>query len=165
MTSNLGSEIIRDNYEKADIANRDILMDETRDAVFGLLKRSLKPEFLNRIDETILFTPLEKADIVKIVKLHFTALQEVLGEKNIRLTATDEVLAMLADLGFDPQFGARPVKRVMQRKVLNELSRQLLAGKVQEGQDLVLDEFDGAFVFRNPIRDEEKKKLEAVNNS
>lgn len=165
MTSNLGSDIIRDNYEKADLANREMLLEQTRETVFALLKRTLKPEFLNRIDETILFTPLEKEDIVKIVKLHFHALQEVLNEKNIRLTATNEVLKMIADLGYDPQFGARPVKRVMQRKVLNELSRQLLAGKVQEGQDLVLDEFDGEFVFRSPIREEEKIQTVAADQA
>ena len=156
MTSNLGSDIIRDNFEKVDMANRERIQEDTKEAVFELLKRSLKPEFLNRIDETIMFSQLTKEDIKKIVVLHFQGLQDMLEEKGVKLHAPDFVIEKLAELGYDPQFGARPVKRVLQKKVLNALSKQILAGKVHTGQDIVLDEFDGEFVFRNPIREDEK---------
>jgi len=155
MTSNLGADIIQRNFEESDKLPKERIIERTKIEMGEMLKRTLKPEFLNRIDETVLFTPLEKDDIIEIVKMHFAGIQKMLEEQGVSLTATDEVLKELADEGFDPQFGARPVKRVMQRKVLNELSKQIIAGKVQKGQKLVLDSFDGEFVFRNPIGEEE----------
>ncbi|MEM9024925.1 MAG: AAA family ATPase, partial [Bacteroidota bacterium] len=156
MTSNLGSERIRENFDDIDVLNRDEVIDKTRFEVMELLKAQLKPEFLNRIDETIMFNPLRKEDVTAIVRLQLEALQHMLKAQDIRFAATDEVVSALAEQGYEPQFGARPVKRLIQRQVLNGLSRQLLAGKVERGQDLVLDTFDGEFVFRKPIREEEK---------
>jgi ATP-dependent Clp protease ATP-binding subunit ClpB len=119
--------------------------------VFELLKRTLKPEFLNRIDETIMFEPLTKEYVKEIVQLQFKHLQTRLKSKEINLTASEEVIDKLADIGFDPQFGARPIKRVIQKEVVNTLSKEILAGRVQKGQEIVLDEFDGKYVFRKPI--------------
>jgi ATP-dependent Clp protease ATP-binding subunit ClpB len=119
--------------------------------LFENLKRALKPEFLNRIDETIMFTPLTRDNVKAIVKLQFDALVEMLAEREITLSATDDVINRLSELGYDPQFGARPVKRVIQREVLNELSKELLGGKVHKGDEIVLDEFDDKFIFRKPI--------------
>src|SRR5690606_594346 len=120
-----------------------------------MLRKTLKPEFLNRVDETIIFKPLSKADVREIVKMHFRNLQAQLREQDIRLTASEVVLNYLANEGYDPQFGARQVKRIMKKNVLNELSRQLLSGKVQRGQNIVLDIFDDQFVFRKPIDEKE----------
>ncbi len=152
MTSNLGSELIRDNYEKADIVD-DLLFETTKMDVLGFVKKSLKPEFVNRIDETIMFTPLSKDDIRDIIRIQLKSLDKVLQNKNITMEASDEVIDHLAELGYDPQYGARPVKRVIQKEVMNELSRNILAGKVQEGDHIILDEFDGKFVFRKPEKE------------
>ncbi|MEX2596946.1 MAG: ATP-dependent chaperone ClpB [Salibacteraceae bacterium] len=156
MTSNLGSDIIHRNFDGAKDAELDSVMARTDVEMREMLRSSLKPEFLNRIDETIIFKPLNKKDVKAIVKMHLKHLVAHLKEQDIRLTATDEVVDYLSEQGFDPQFGARPIKRLIQKNVLNELSKQLLAGKVQRGQDLVLDIFDGSFAFRKPIKEEEK---------
>jgi ATP-dependent Clp protease ATP-binding subunit ClpB len=154
MTSNLGSEIIRDEFEKIDKINKDKILANTKELVFELMKKTLKPEFLNRIDETIMFLPLTKADVKNIVQIQLNQLKKFLKEQDINLLPSEHVIDKLSDLGYDPQFGARPVKRVIQKEVLNELSKQLLAGNVKKGQDVVLDEFDGKFVFRNPLEAE-----------
>ncbi len=151
MTSNLGSDLISQSFDNVDEVLREQTYETAKENVFELLKRTLKPEFLNRIDETIMFEPLSKKHVKEIVKLQFTQLQQRLKTKEIKLKASDEVINKLAELGYDPQFGARPVKRIMQKEVVNELSKQLLAGKVSVGEDLVLDEFDGKYVFRKPI--------------
>lgn len=156
MTSNLGSEIIREKFEEYSNLDKETLVEKTKFSVMGLLKNTLKPEFLNRIDETILFTPLDKEDVRAIVELQLEGLRNMLADKGIRMAVTKEAIDGLTEKGFDPQFGARPVKRLIQRDVLNGLSKQLLAGKVRKDQDLVLDNFNGEFVFRNPIREEEK---------
>lgn len=155
MTSNLGSEIISRNFEGAKEAEIDRVLDRTEMEIRELLRRSLKPEFLNRIDETIVFKPLSKADVREIVKIHLNILSKRLVTQDIRLKPTEEVIDYLAEEGYDPQFGARPVKRLIQKNVLNELSKQLLAGKVERGTDIILDIFDGQFVFRKPIKEEE----------
>ena len=129
--------------------------------MFELLKKNLRPEFLNRIDETIMFTPLDREDVHHIVELQFNSVAKMLQENDIHLTATSEAIDWLAQLGFDPQFGARPIKRVIQKRVLNELSKQILAGKVQKSANIVLDLFNNEFVFRNPI--EEDKRIKKVN--
>lgn len=159
MTSNLGSDIITRNFDGATEADMDRVMDRTDMEMKEMLRKALKPEFLNRIDETIVFKPLNRKDVKAIVRMHLKTLKKMLAAQDIRLTASDEAIDFLGDAGFDPQFGARPIKRVIQKKVLNELSKQLLAGKVQKGQDLVLDIFDGQFVFRKPITADE-----VVNN-
>ena len=158
MTSNLGSDIIQQAYDNEDNVLNKSAYNIAKENVLELLKRTLKPEFLNRIDETIMFEPLTREHIKRIVKLQFKQLQTMLKAKDINLTASNEVIDKLADIGFNPQFGARPVKRVMQKEVVNELSKELLAGRVQTGQNLVLDEFDGKYVFRKPIKQEETIK-------
>ncbi len=155
MTSNLGSDIIRSNFEKINDDNREEVVDQTREAVFGLLKQSVRPEFLNRIDEVILFRPLSKEDIRGIVDLQLQEVVDKLAKQDIHLSITDEAKDWLADEGYSPEFGARPLKRVIQKKVLNELSRQMLLGKIQPGSNIVLDIFDGVVVFRQPVREDE----------
>lgn len=149
MTSNIGSHIIQENFENLKDANRESVIEKTKVELFALLKQTIRPEFLNRIDETIMFTPLTKKDILQIVKLQLKGLSKLLLKNNIELSYTDEVIEHIAELGYDPQFGARPVKRIIQRNVLNELSKQVLAGKVQAESSIILDQFEGQFVFRN----------------
>lgn len=154
MTSNMGSQLIQENFENiAEVHGEsyDKIMAKTKLEVFELLKKTIRPEFLNRIDETIMFTPLNRDDVNKIVKIQFDHIAHQLSESDIHLSATPEAIEWLAQLGFDPQFGARPVKRVMQKKVLNELSKQILSGKISKDANIVLDVFEQEFVFRNPI--------------
>lgn len=160
MTSNMGSHLIQENFEKINEKNHDEIMAKTKVEVFEMLKKTIRPEFLNRIDETIMFTPLTRENVHRIVELQFKGIENMLEENNIHLTATNEAIDWLAQLGFDPQFGARPVKRVMQKRVLNELSKQILAGKVQKDTNIVLDVFNKEFVFRNPIDADNKPKKE-----
>jgi len=160
MTSNMGSHLIQENFEKINEKNHDEVMAKTKVEVFELLKKTIRPEFLNRIDETIMFTPLTRDNVHRIVELQFQGISKMLQENEIHLTATPEAIEWLAQLGFDPQFGARPIKRVLQKRVLNELSKQILAGKVQKNANIVLDVFDKEFVFRNPIDEDNKPKKE-----
>lgn len=156
MTSNIGSHIIQENFENMTDENSEEVEAKTKNEVFEVLKKSIRPEFLNRIDETIMFTPLTRENIRGIVDLQFVHLQTMLGEQGVKITATDDALDWLAQLGYDPQFGARPLKRVMQKKVLNELSKQILAGKIVNDSHIVLDMFDNQFVFRNEVAVEEE---------
>lgn len=134
-----------------DIYNKDEIFAKTKVEVLDLLKKSIRPEFLNRIDETIMFSPLTREDVTQIVELQFNSLRKTLAEKEIKLSATSEAIEWLAQLGYDPQYGARPIKRVIQKRVLNELSKQVLMGKIQKDSEIVLDVFDNNFVFRNPV--------------
>jgi len=149
MTSNLGSHVIQEKLEDLNERNRDMILDDTRAELYELLKKTLRPEFLNRIDEVIMFTPLVKADVVRITQLQLDLIAKQLERNGISLSYTQEGVARLAELGFDPQFGARPLKRVLQRNVLNELSKQILSGRVNKDSALVLDSFDGKIIFRN----------------
>ena len=165
MTSNMGSHLIQENFEQLSPGDTNLdsnryqeVMAKTKVEVFELLKRSIRPEFLNRIDETIMFTPLTRENVHLIVKLQFNSIAKKLEEQDIHITATSEAIDWLSELGFDPQFGARPVKRVIQKRVLNELSKQILAGKVQKGTNLILDVFDKEFVFRHPIETDQMEK-------
>jgi ATP-dependent Clp protease ATP-binding subunit ClpB len=162
MTSNMGSHLIQENFEKINDKNRDEIMARTKVEVFELLKKTIRPEFLNRIDEIIMFTPLNREDVHKIVELQFNGIAKMLEENGIHITATPDAIDWLAQLGFDPQFGARPIKRVMQKRVLNELSKQMLAGKVHKDDQIVLDLFNKEFVFRNPIETDKKIKKEKI---
>lgn len=148
MTSNLGSHIIQENFENLGEVDLERTIEKTKTDLFGLLKQTIRPEFLNRIDETIMFTPLSKDNIGAIVDLHLKALVKQVAKNDIHLSYAKEAVDHIAEIGFDPQFGARPVKRVIQKNVLNELSKELLAGKVSAGDHLILDQFDGKFVFR-----------------
>ena len=131
MTTNIGSHLIQDNYTRINDENEEQIQEETREAVLDLLKKSVRPEFLNRVDEIIMFKPLSRIDILKIVRIQFEIIQKRLLENGIRIEADDKVLDHLGEIGFDPQFGARPLKRIMQRNILNELSKEILSGKIQ----------------------------------
>lgn len=130
MTTNIGSGLIQENFEKLDEANPEPVIEETKNQVFELLKKSVRPEFLNRVDETIMFRPLSKEDLQKIVGIQFRLIQQRLEENGIKIEADEKVLQHLGKIGFDPQFGARPLKRVLQREILNELSKEILAGNI-----------------------------------
>ena len=132
MTTNIGSHLIQENFEKIDSDNVLDVVEGTRNEVFELLKKSVRPEFLNRIDETIMFMPLSKDNIRQIVAIQFGLIQKQLHENGIEIEATNEVLDYLGEIGYDPQFGARPLKRVIQRKVLNELSKEILSGNISK---------------------------------
>lgn len=149
MTSNTGSHIIQENFSQILDSNKDEIIAKTKDEVFDLLQKSIRPEFLNRIDEIIMFTPLSRDEIGSIVRMQFSHVQQQLVEQNITLTASEDALDWLAQLGYDPVYGARPLKRVIQKRVLNELSKEILAGKVTSDSAIQLDVFDGQFVFLN----------------
>ena len=149
MTSNTGSHIIQENFSKLDDNNREEVVAKTKDEVLDLLQKSIRPEFLNRIDEVIMFTPLSRAEIGDIVRMQFNRVEKQLAEQNIFLTASDEALDWLAQLGYDPVYGARPLKRVIQKRILNELSKEILSGKISRDAVIELDAFDGKFVFLN----------------
>ncbi|MDY0779579.1 ATP-dependent chaperone ClpB [Tenacibaculum sp. IB213877] len=149
MTSNMGSHIIQEKFEnlKADIHTT---MEMAKTEVLGLLKQSVRPEFLNRIDDIIMFTPLSEDNIKQIVELQLNSVKKMIAKQNITLEATDQAIEHLAERGYQPEFGARPVKRVIQKEVLNQLSKEILAGKVTNDSIILLDAFDGELVFRNP---------------
>ncbi len=149
MTSNIGAHIIQENFDALDMNKREQVTEKTKVDVLGLLKQTVRPEFLNRIDEVIMFTPLNKEEVTKIVELQLGALVQMLAEKGISMTWTDEAIESLSRQGFDPQFGARPIKRVIQRKVLNALSKEILSGQVTSESIILLDAFDDQLVFRN----------------
>ena len=149
LTSNIGSHIIQGNYENAKLEDLDRIGEKTKVEVFELLKQTLRPEFLNRIDETIMFTPLSVKEISGIVRILFKDIQERLAKQNVKINATNFAFEELARLGYDPQFGARPLKRVLQKRVLNELSKLILKREIKPGSNITLDVFEeGEFVFR-----------------
>ncbi|MFI5453571.1 ATP-dependent chaperone ClpB [Pedobacter sp. UC225_61] len=149
MTSNIGSHLIQDNFKDLDDENRDEVIAKTKNELFEVLKQTIRPEFLNRIDELIMFTPLQRSEIRNIVDLQFKHVQDTLAEMGITIEASTEALDWLAELGYDPQFGARPLKRVIQKRILNELSKSILAGTVDKDSKIKLDMFDHHFVFLN----------------
>jgi ATP-dependent Clp protease ATP-binding subunit ClpB len=149
MTSNIGSHLIQENFDTLDEFNKDEVLAKTKSEVFELLKKTIRPEFLNRIDEVIMFEPLNRDDVNDIVKIQFKQIADRLADQNIRITATDEAIDWLAQLGYDPHYGARPVKRVLQKNLLNELSKQLLANTINKEKEIVIDMIDNKFIFRN----------------
>ena len=149
MTSNIGSPIIQQNFEELTEKNRDKVIAKTKVEVFDLLKKAIRPEFLNRIDEIVMFNPLSREDAKEIVKLQFNSVFKMLEQQGVHIAMTDEAADWMAQLGFDPQFGARPIKRVIQRKILNELSKQILANKINKDSDILVDLENKEFVFRN----------------
>lgn len=132
MTTNIGSTLIQENFERMEEWNQEEVLEDTKKQVFELLRKTVRPEFLNRIDETIMFRPLSREDLKKIVGIQFKLIQRRLDENGIKIEADDKVLDHLGKIGFDPQFGARPLKRVLQREILNELSKQILSGAIQK---------------------------------
>lgn len=155
MTSNAGSEYIQEAFDRADGRVDPGMMDDTSELVQGELRKRFRPEFLNRVDEIITFHPLTRGQIKEIVGLQLAQLNERLSQAEVKLSVTPDALGYLAERGYDPQFGARPVKRVIQREVLNSLSKALLSGDIDKQHTVVLDVFDGEIVFRKPIEAEE----------
>ena len=148
MTSNMGSQIIQDKFENLK-GSVDAATEAAKIEVLGLLKQTVRPEFINRIDEIVMFTPLTQKNINQIVGLQLKSVIKMLALQGIVMDATPEAIAYLTEKGYDPQFGARPVKRVIQRDVLNQLSKEILAGKIAPESVILLDSFDGQLVFRN----------------
>jgi ATP-dependent Clp protease ATP-binding subunit ClpB len=149
MTSNIGSHIIQENMEAMNDKNHNEMMERTKIDVMGLMKQTIRPEFLNRVDEIVMFSPLTKPQIREIVKIQFAHIQEMLKESDITAELTDDAIDWITESGYDPHFGARPVKRAMQKLVLNELSKKILAGTIQKDKPIIIDSFGEELVFRN----------------
>ena len=157
MTTNLGSNIIQENFADVNERNKQGIMETTKLELMDLLKKTIRPEFLNRVDEIIMFTPLMENEIEQIVRLQILQLQQMLGKNHLHIDVTDEAVKRIADEGFDPQYGARPLKRVIQKEIVNELSKRILAGEIESGEKIVIDSQDGGIVFWNP----KEKNVEA----
>ncbi len=149
MTSNLGSHIIQDSFEKINAGNEAFVLEETRNQLMELLRKTIRPEFLNRIDETIIFTPLTRENINKVVRLQFEQVIKRLSATNLKIEITEKAIDWLTTIGYEPHFGARPVKRILQKYILNELSKRILSDEVDKTKTIVIDEQDGELVFRN----------------
>ncbi|MBQ4215211.1 MAG: AAA family ATPase, partial [Bacteroidales bacterium] len=149
MTSNIGSDIIQERFEQMNESNKMETIENTKNEVFNLLKKSVRPEFLNRIDETIMFTPLTQNDIKSIVRMQFNRLVQRLAAMDIKIEITENAVNELARLGYNPQFGARPVKRIIQKELLNELSKKLLSGEVVKDSKILVDVENEQIVFKN----------------
>lgn len=149
MTSNIGSSLIRENFEKITPSNHDEIVESTKNQVFELLKQSIRPEFLNRVDELIMFAPLDRQQIKEIVKLQLSGIQQLLTNNNIKLDINEDAIQFLAKAGFDPQFGARPVKRALQKYLLNDLSKALLSGTLKPNETIYVDVDGDKLSFRN----------------
>ena len=152
MTSNMGSDIIRERFQgfndKSEEEKENVI-SETKQDVMDRLKQIIRPEFLNRIDETVMFTPLDKKEILEIVEIQVKSVKKMLASNGITLDVTKEALDLLAEDGYDPEFGARPVKRTIQRMVLNQLSKDILAQKVDREHPIIIDRKDDELVFKN----------------
>jgi len=151
MTSNMGSEIIQENFEDITEENLETVVENTKSAVISLLKQTIRPEFLNRIDEVIMFQPLMKKEIKGIIRIQLEDLRKLVLAAGIQLDFSDYLIEFLAENGFDPQFGARPLKRLIQKEIVNRLSKKLLSDEVDKSRPLLVDAFDGTVVFRNEI--------------
>jgi ATP-dependent Clp protease ATP-binding subunit ClpB len=161
MTSNIGSHIIQENFENLQDKDIDSVVEKTQREVMDLLRKTVRPEFLNRVDELIMFRPLSHTDVRTIVELQLNMLLKKLEEKDIHLLPSEELIAHISTIGFDPQFGARPIKRMIQKELLNELSKQIIAGTLETGKPQVIDVFDGRIVLRKPIDEKEKSNGKA----
>jgi ATP-dependent Clp protease ATP-binding subunit ClpB len=155
MTSNMGSQIIQENFEKVTEKNKDEVVEKTKDEVMVLLRQTIRPEFLNRIDEVIMFQPLMKREIKGIIKIQLDNLKQLVAQSGINLQFSDYALDYLAENGYDPQFGARPLKRLIQKEIVNQLSKRILAGDVDKTKSVLVDVFDGVVVFRNEMPEPE----------
>ena len=149
MTSNLGSSLIRERFEHLTEENHDHVVESTRNEVLSMLKQTIRPEFLNRIDEIIMFTPLNQQEISEIVRMQLRSVARMLEQNGITLTATDAAVDVLARAGYDPEFGARPVQRAIQQMVLNRLSQDIIAQRVNRDRPIVIDATAGELVFTN----------------
>lgn len=149
MTSNMGSAYIQEQFEKINGSNREDIIEETKEKIMEMLKRNIRPEFLNRIDETIMFTPLNEKETEQIVRLQISAITTMLKESDVTLEVTDAAVKFISHAGFDPEFGARPIKRAIQRLLLNDLSKQLLAGIIDKSRPVTVDSDDSSLIFSN----------------
>ena len=149
MTSNMGSQVIRENFANITDDNREETIEKTKEEVLEMLKQTIRPEFLNRIDEIIMFTPLNEREIEEIVGIQVSGIKKMLAKNGVTLDITPAALSYLAQEGYNPEFGARPVKRVLQRMVLNRLSKDILAQKVDREHPIIIDVADNELVFRN----------------
>ncbi|MCF8218931.1 MAG: ATP-dependent chaperone ClpB [Bacteroidales bacterium] len=149
MTSNIGSHLIMEKMQELNEENREQVLIDTQAEVFEFLKKSIKPEFLNRVDDIIMFTPLTQDEIKQVVRLQIDSVQKMLDENNIQIDVTDEAIGLLGEMGYDPQYGARPVKRVIQRMMLNKLSEMILANKVNKEIPIIVDAQNGELIFKN----------------
>ncbi|MFZ9613240.1 MAG: ATP-dependent chaperone ClpB [Crocinitomicaceae bacterium] len=156
MTSNLGSSVIHDRFEKVKEKDFDEVVDKAKIEVLELLRQTIRPEFLNRVDEIIMFTPLTMQNVRQIVQIQLDGLKHKLKDMDLNLYITQDAFDHIAEIGYDPFFGARPIKRVIQKQVLNELSKALLSGTIDRTKNIVMDMFDGKMVFRKPIREAEE---------
>jgi ATP-dependent Clp protease ATP-binding subunit ClpB len=151
MTSNLGSDIIQENFGDVTEKNKDEVVERTKVEVMNRLRETIRPEFLNRVDEIILFQPLMRSEIRGIIKIQLEGLKQLVGQSGIQLRFTDYLIDYLAENGFDPQFGARPLKRLIQKEIVNQLSKKILSGEIDKSHPVLVDVFDGVVVFRNDV--------------
>ena len=158
MTSNIGSHLIQDAFENVTEKNVEEATEKAKVEVMALLRETVRPEFLNRIDEIIMFHPLLKRDIIDIIKIQLKQLEKLVSENGIFLEFSDYALEYLAEQGFDPQFGARPLKRLIQKQIVNQLSKRILAGDIDKSKPVLVDVFDNTVVFRNEAAEKKKKK-------
>jgi ATP-dependent Clp protease ATP-binding subunit ClpB len=157
MTSNIGSHLIQEAFENVDEEGLEEAAGKAKVEVMNLLRQTIRPEFLNRVDEIIMFQPLMKSEIRNIITIQLENLKKLVGENGIDLRFTDYAIDFLAENGFDPQFGARPLKRLIQKEIVNQLSRRILAGDIDKSKPVVVDVFDGLVVFRNETGSPESK--------
>jgi len=154
----MGSHIIQENFENVTETNKEQVVEKTKAEVMILLRQTIRPEFLNRIDEVIMFEPLMKKEIKGIIGLQLDGLKQLVAQSGINLQFSDYVLDFLAENGYDPQFGARPLKRLIQKEIVNQLSKRILAGDVDKTKPVLVDVFDGTVVFRNEAVREKLQK-------
>jgi len=145
----MGSQVIQENFEKINEKNAEQIVESTKEEVMALLRQTIRPEFLNRIDEVIMFQPLMKREIKGIIQIQLENLKKLVAQSGINLEFSDYVLDYLAENGYDPQFGARPLKRLIQKEIVNGLSKKILAGDIDKSWPVLVDIFDGTMVFRN----------------
>ena len=160
MTSNMGSHLIQDAFEKVTEKNVEEVTESAKGEVMNLLRKTIRPEFLNRVDEIIMFSPLMKKQIMGIVRIQLEGLKKLVSANGITLKYSEYLLDFLAEQGYDPQFGARPLKRLIQKQIINALSKRILAGDIDKSKNVLVDVFDGVVIFRN---EEEKMKVESKN--
>jgi ATP-dependent Clp protease ATP-binding subunit ClpB len=159
MTSNIGSHLIQEAFEKVTEKNLEQATEKAKLEVMTLLRQTIRPEFLNRVDEIIMFQPLLKKEIAGIVKIQLENLKKLVAESGINLNFSDYALEFLAEQGFDPQFGARPLKRLIQKEIVNTLSKRILAGNIDKTRPVLVDVFDNTVVFRNEENGKPEPKL------
>ena len=151
MTSNMGSQVIQENFEDVTEENKEEIVERTKRDVVNLLKQTIRPEFLNRIDEIIMFQPLMRKEITNIIRIQLNDLKNQLLKNGVILEFSEYAVDYLAENGFDPQYGARPLKRLIQKQIINQLSKKLLEGSIDKTHPVLVDVFDGTVVFRNEV--------------